>query len=271
MRHSRTFSPASFSARLGLCLALGCASVAPIVPVLPVDHATTVEQLAIHSDFQLPPQHRLLEDLRLERGEVYGKLNLPPSDEPIYVYLFENEGKYQSFLKRNFPNFPTRRAFFVESDTRLAVYAHWGDRVAEDLRHEVAHGYIHAVAPTVPLWLDEGLAEYFEAPRVQSGFNRPHVELLIAELHENTWRPDLFRLEQLSSAGEMKQRDYAEAWAWAHWLLETTPKRRDLLQGQILLIHQGVSTQPLSQVVRQAEPQAEHVLTQHIFEMSRSL
>jgi hypothetical protein len=67
------------------------------------------------------------------------------------------------------PNLPRRRAFFVETDTRLSVYAYWGDRVAEDLRHEVVHGYLHAVVPHLPLWLDEGLAEYFEVPRGLSG------------------------------------------------------------------------------------------------------
>ena len=47
----------------------------------------------------------------------------------------------------------------METDTRLTVYAYWGDRVAEDLRHEVTHGYLHTMVPHVPLWLDEGLAQ----------------------------------------------------------------------------------------------------------------
>ena len=78
----------------------------------------------------------------------------------------------RSFFRDRYPDFPKRRAFFVETDTQLAVYAQWGDRVAEDLRHEVAHGYLHAIVPSIPLWLDEGLAEYFEVPRGQNGLNR---------------------------------------------------------------------------------------------------
>ena len=38
------------------------------------------------------------------------------------------------------PGFPERRAIFVETDVELSVYAHWGEAIAEDLRHEVAHG-----------------------------------------------------------------------------------------------------------------------------------
>ena len=93
---------------------------------------------------------------------------------------------------------PTRRAFFVESDTRLAVYAHWSDRVGEDLRHEVAHGYLHSMVPGLPLWLDEGLAEYFEVPRGNNGLNRPHLELLSDMMQYNGWQPNLERLAALT-------------------------------------------------------------------------
>ena len=68
-------------------------------------------------------------------------------------------------MTRHFPGTPSRRAFFVESPTHLSVYAQWGDRVQEDLRHEVVHGYLHAVLRDIPLCLDEGIAEYFEVPR----------------------------------------------------------------------------------------------------------
>ena len=74
------------------------------------------------------------------------------SDEPVHLYLFENTARYDAFVAARFPNFPARRAFFVETDTTLSVYAAWQDRIAEDLRHETTHGYVHAVVPTVPLW-----------------------------------------------------------------------------------------------------------------------
>ncbi len=59
--------------------------------------------------------------------------------------------------RANIPSFPARRAFFVETDTRLAVYAYWGDRIAEDLRHEVAHGYLHACVPADSALAGRGL------------------------------------------------------------------------------------------------------------------
>ena len=47
------------------------------------------------------------------------------------------------------------------------------------------------------------------------------------------WQPDLKRLERLRSAVDMKQRDYAESWAWVHFLLETDPDSRQLLRDYL--------------------------------------
>ena len=213
---------------------------------LPDAYTTPVGQLVFHSDFALPADHRLVRELTLERDDVIGTLGLTPSNEPIDVYLFRDAERYQDFLKKNFPNVPSRRAFFLETDTRLAVYAHWNDRVAEDLRHEIAHGYMHASMPNIPLWLDEGLAEYFEVPRGQGGLNRPHVDLLSDMTTKDHWRPNLRRLEKLSDAAQMDQRDYAESWAWVYFFLNSPPERREILTAYVAQLQTRTAGQPLS-------------------------
>jgi hypothetical protein len=197
---------------------------------LPADHLLMLGQLVVHTDFPLAEDHRLLLELQSLRGDVLGELALPESQEPIQVYLFESTEELQRFARTRYPNFPERRAFFMESDTRLAVYAFWGDRVAEDLRHEVAHGYLHASVPRLPLWLDEGIAEFFEVARGEQGLNRPHVEELRAALAVGKWKPDLARLRALSDGSAMTQLDYAESWLWVHWLIRGTPQGKATLQ-----------------------------------------
>ncbi len=243
---------------------LGCSTVWRPRTTLPLRNATNRGQLVIHSNTELPEHHRLLDELVVQRGDVSQQLGLPTSDEPIHVYLFDSSDRFSAFMRLHYPDFPSRRAFFVESDTRLAVYAHWGDRVAEDLRHEVSHGYLHAVAPNIPLWIDEGLAEYFEVPRGSAGVNRPHVEALMKRLNGG-WRPDIARLESLVSAGEMQQLDYAESWGWAHWMLKTTPQRRDLLRNFLLDVRRGVAPcDPLSLRISRQEPRSIQAYVQHI-------
>jgi hypothetical protein len=218
----------------------------PLTMRLPDAHALRVGQLVFHSDFELPADHRLIRELTLERDDVYGTLGLQGSDEPIDVYLFRDAERYGEFLKRNFPSVPSRRAFFLETDTRLTVYAHWSDRVAEDLRHEVAHGYLHASIPQLPLWLDEGLAEYFEVPRGQGGLNRPHVDLLSDMAEQEHWRPNLPRLEKLTDAAQMDQRDYAESWAWVYFFLKSPPGRRQILTDYLAELRARGASEPLS-------------------------
>jgi hypothetical protein len=250
----------------GMLLA-GCARFMRPASALPTRNALVREQLVVHSDFSLPTHHRLIEELTSQRNDVAAKLALPTSDEPIHVYLFDTSERFTAFLDEHYPSFPARRAFFVEGDTRLAVYAHWGDRVAEDLRHEVAHGYLHSVLPNIPLWLDEGLAEYFEVSRGSQGLNLPHVMELNRLLMSGAWRPDLTRLETLTTINEMSQADYAESWAWVHWLLETTPERLQLARETMQALRSTGAAPPLSSRLKQQAPEPELLLIRHLQEL----
>ncbi len=243
--------PLSVTSLLAIALLaiFGCRTVRP-VPTLPDENRLVIEQLEIYTDFRLPKQHRLLAELTALRADLSADLSLPVSDEPIRVYLFETGDEFRRFMNRSYPTFPTRRAFFIETDTRLSVYAYWGDRIAEDLRHEVAHGYLHAVVPNLPLWLDEGLAEYFEVSRGHHGLNRPHLQELLYRYEQQTWSPELARLEKLESVADMQQVDYAEAWAWVHLMLHSTAGRRELMLDTLRSLRTQARTQPLSVSLR---------------------
>jgi hypothetical protein len=259
------------------CIALVCAASAgcttwrqPAGGVkLPEATSTVLDQLVVYSDSSLPHRHRLLEELNSQRNLVRTKLNLATSDERIYVYLFASADELKAFVRAKYPDFPDRRAFFVETDTRLQVYAYWGDRVAEDLRHEVAHGYLHSMVPHLPLWLDEGLAEYFEVPRGDRGLNQRHVDELLA-VQPKGWTPDLRRLEQLHAAGDMTQLDYAEAWLWVHFMLETTPDRMELLRGYLQALRSEESPEPISGRLRNLHLDYERKLIEHLAALSSS-
>ena len=246
------------------CVSLlpGCATVRTAV-TLPAESQLAREQLIIHSDFKLPKRHRLIEELLALRADVSRLLDIPVSDEPIHVYLFEDAATYQGYVGQHYPALRDRRAFFVETDTRLTVYAHWGDQVAEDLRHEVTHGYLHAVIPNMPLWIDEGLAEYFETPRGWDGLHVPHLRML-ESLAETGWQPSMARLEQNVQLQEMTQQDYAEAWLWLHFLLSTTRERRLLLQNHLAVQRDRAQAPPLSSALLSLEPEASTRLLEHL-------
>ena len=243
-----------------IALLSGCATFSKTAPALPTRHSVVREQLVIYSTIKLARHHRLFDELVARRGDITQKLDLPISDEPINVYLFDASDTYHAYMVSRHPQLPERRAFFVESDTDLTVYAYWGDRVAEDLRHEVTHAYLHAVVPNLPLWLDEGLAEYFEVPRGYRGLNSPHLQRLLDEYQAGRWKPDLARLEQFIHAEEMEQLDYAESWAWMHFLMETTPRRLALLQEHMGQFREKGRAEAFSTLLQQSEAGLETAL-----------
>jgi hypothetical protein len=231
-------------------------------------HPATVGQLVLHADFVLPPEHRMLTELVAERDVIRERLELPVSREPIHVYLFAEEAAYRQHVANRFPGFPERRAIFVETDVELSVYAHWGEAIAEDLRHEVAHGYLHASVPNIPLWLDEGLAEYFEVGRGRRGVNRMHVDYLNGQLAVGGWRPNLPRLEQLAVAANMTQLHYAEAWLWVHFLLESEVGKSSLVQHYLAELRGDGPAAPISDRVRERVEHAETALLEHLKSMT---
>ncbi|HUT12840.1 MAG TPA: DUF1570 domain-containing protein [Thermoguttaceae bacterium] len=255
--------PSSIALMLVLTVG-GCIAPSKVSRKLPENHSLVREQLVIHSDFPLAAQHRLLEDLTARRFDLARRLAMPLSDEPIHVYLFQDADRFYAFMGWHHPEFPRRRAFFVETDTRLVVYAYWGDRVSEDLRHEITHAYLHSVVPNVPLWLDEGLAEYFEVPRGRDGMHRAHCERLAARLRQGDWQPDLRRLEQFNSAFEMDQDDYAESWAWVHFLLGSDARYAELLQGYLGDLRRNGAAEPVSWRIGRTPNRVEEALVRHV-------
>ena len=245
-------------------LVAGCMHFGKPRLTLPGGHTVVRGQLVVHSDFPLAATHRLLEELTARRMDLSDRLAIPVSEEPIHVYLFDEADRFGGFVRLNYPEFPPRRAYFLETDTRLQVYAQWGDRVAEDLRHEVTHGYLHSVVPNLPLWLDEGLAEFFEVPRGHGGLNRVHLDWLAASVQLGEWRPNLGRLETLDRPFEMNQGDYAEAWAWVHFLLEAGPEHRRLLCAYLSDLRGQGAAEPLSVRLRRHLGDPERALVEHV-------
>jgi hypothetical protein len=224
-------------------------------------------QLVFHSDLRLPCDHWLLQELVALRSDIAERLALSVSHEPIDVRVFDSPTRFREYMETHYPLFPDRRAYFVKNDSRLTIYASWGDRVAEDLRHEVTHGYLHTMVPRIPLWIDEGLAEYFEVPRDQRGRNESHLATISAT-GPMDWMGELERLEQLDDPAEMNQVDYAAAWAWTHFLLETTDQRRDQLRDYLARIQTTGAALPLSHGLRAAEPAVNQHLDDHLRQLS---
>ncbi len=189
--------------------------------------------LLVHSNFRIPRRHRLLEEIVALREVLSQRLGIPPSDETIDVYLFDDVQAFRRIVRERFPELADRRALFLKSDTQLQIIGQWGDQLAEDLRHEATHAYLHSVIRHVPLWLDEGLAEFFEIEGSLDGFHERHIRWLVNQYQQRNWTPHLHRLELIHRPHDLSQTDYAEAWLWVHFLLHDSAETALVLRQSL--------------------------------------
>jgi hypothetical protein len=171
-----------------------------------------------HADFSLQGMEGLFAGLGELQGDLCQTLGIPPAQERIDVYLFGDESSYRRYLKTYFPQLPYRRALFAKLGGPGMVFAYRGKEFETGLRHESTHALLHAALPRVPLWLDEGLAEYFQEPRDKRAYDSRHLSM-------TRWSarfgidPSLEKLEKKTDLSQMTSTDYRHAWAWVHFML----------------------------------------------------
>jgi len=238
---------------------------------LPSKFSQRVSQFVFVSDFELKTDQPIFRELSDLREQVLKELQLPapPASALIHVYLFEDRERYEQFMLARYPSLPRRRAFFVaqprgmSSTDDLLVYTFWGDHIRQDLRHELTHALLHSVLKDVPLWLDEGLAEYFELPPETKGINRQHVLLL----NRDGLKPDLPRLEQFTQVEQMNPAEYREAWAWVHYILRGNPEARKALLTYVQQLRKTATPGPLLPQLKPAGPELNEALLNHLAQL----
>ncbi len=213
-------------------------------------------------EFSLDEWDGLLQELTQIERDLVAYLRVPPAQEPIEIYLFRSKKSYVRYLKRYLPNVPYRRALYVKTEGPGRVFTYRSRQLAIDLRHECTHALLHAALPMVPLWLDEGLAEYFEVPSAKRAFGNPHLESLRWNLRLGSV-PRLGKLENKGAVADMNWADYRYAWGWVHFMLHgPVPARQELIQflGDI---HRRSPPGTLSQRLQQRLPGVERRFAAH--------
>ena len=190
------------------------------------------------------PVVRQLQSLEFQVRETLG-LRVDPGENPVEVYILDDRKSFEHFLTFYYPDLPHRRAFFLANGNQRVVYTFFSDRLIEDVRHEATHALLHVAVGDIPLWLDEGLAEYFEGTADQRGLNAEHVGRLPGDLAAG-WKPDLARLESLRSVRQMAPRDYRESWAWVHYLLNDGRPQKAALLAYLSDLRNSSDAKPIS-------------------------
>lgn len=164
----------------------------------------------------------ILDELgELERAWVGRNGPLPKEIPPLRVMIYRSKGEFQPFqlISTNLGLFQSGAGL-----NWLMVYDA-GEGALRAARHEWVHLAQHHTSPALPLWLEEGLAEYWSTLEVSGGQARlgkpanDHIRLLnqarwltAGELLGVDRRSEFYRDERLAGIF------YAQSWAMVHML-----------------------------------------------------
>jgi len=227
-----------------------------------------VGPFVVRAEFGLGPYQGLLGELGQLQVDLVRYLGVPPARQWIELYLFDTKRTYAKYLEGHLPEVPYRPALFVKSRGVCRVYAYRDAKLAVNLRHECTHALLHAVQPMVPLWLDEGLAEYFELAPDERAFDNPYLKPL-------RWNarfrmvPRLEKLEQLATMEKMGAAEYRYAWAWVHFMLHGSKEAQTELVGYLADVRAQTPPGLLSERLARTLPSPYGQLLSHLKKWKR--
>jgi hypothetical protein len=227
-------------------------------------HRRQVGPFAIQSTFPLEDYDALFAELPRLQRELSQTLGIPPARQPINVFLFSDVEQFKAFKNQHFPKVPYRSALFIWNDASPGVYAYRKPDLDVDLRHECTHALLHSVLAGMPLWLDEGLAKYFEAPASKRQLEHPYFDDLRWKW---TLRLGMVRtmesLEERSDLAELDAGDYRYSWAWVHFMLHGPPPAQKALVEYLATCQRSTAAGKLSTRLAEAVPNSSQQLIQH--------
>lgn len=222
----------------------------------------TVGPLHVHADFTLADFPGLLADVQTLQGDLCQLLEVPPARDPIHLFLFDRKPTYLAYLREYFPRVPYRRALYVKERGPGMVLAFRSPEFDVDVRHETTHALLHAVLPDIPLWLDEGLAEYFEVGREGRADGHPYLPQLRWQVRVGEV-PRVEDLEGLVDVEALGRSEYRAAWGWVHFLLHGPGGLRGELVRYLTDLRSGVPSERLGVRLLRRMPDRDQQFAEH--------
>jgi len=215
-----------------------------------------------HANFSLKSREHLVAETSGLQRDLNEKLEIGQLRETVHLFLFSRKSTYQKYMRQFFPSVPYRRALFIKRRGPGMVFAHLNREFEIDVRHESTHAVLHACLSHVPLWLDEGLAEYFEVSPDERAFANPHLKTLRREVASGS-ASSIESLEAITGVEEMGHEQYRHAWSWAHFMLHGPAEAHDELVRFLADIQHDVPAGRLSIRLRRRIPDLDFRYAEH--------
>jgi hypothetical protein len=203
------------------------------------------DEYCFHADYDVAAKTEFFKEMKQLRADLSEKLGVRIQPEVVHIVLFREASNYREYLNQYFPDLPGRRAMYIKRRGPGMVFAYENKELDVDLRHETTHAILNASLAFLPLWLDEGIAEYFEVPPADRYDRNAYLRgirfrVLLGHV------PDITTLENVGDLGNMTPGHYRDAWSWVHFLLHESDQSRATLERFLEDIQSGFPPGPLS-------------------------
>jgi tetratricopeptide (TPR) repeat protein len=233
-----------------LLCALSVAAGAGAEPRWTVIHSESMTVMGDQSANTLRDVALELEQFRAILGRLSSN-GQPAPAAPTLVYVFGTRKAFEPFLPLHNGK-PAQVGGYFQRNVDTNTIALSTEGFADDAAvvfHEYSHLLVGTAVRSIPVWLNEGLAEYFSTFRLKSGGKGANIGLAIAR-HVQLLRQRFIPLSQLLAVdqsselyneGERRSIFYAESWALTHYLMTELPNGPALINQYASAIAGGAA------------------------------
>jgi hypothetical protein len=210
---------------------------------LQVTHAKRFQFVA---DYRFTQSKQVGAELESLAQQLWSELMIPDKRTPVRVYLFSTQNAFSVYVRKHIPSLTqadtNRTAMFLLRNDTPYIFAVATPELILNLRHEFVHVLLNTSHENLPIWLDEGLAEYYE---LKDG-EQQEFRKLLARQNRLFWRPGIGRLERLKTMSQMGLVEYAEGWSWVHLLMEGSKASRRVIPEYLSNLRKGALSPSIS-------------------------
>jgi Flp pilus assembly protein TadD len=170
------------------------------------------------------------------------------SPTPTYIFIFQDAPSFQPY-QRTYNGKPLDSGGYFLG-RQLANYVAINGNQHGDEKVIIYHEYLHYLMnnnfAALPLWMNEGLAEYYST--FQAAKDEARIGLPVPEhvfwLRQHTFIPFTTLFAVTEKSPEYNEADrrggfYAESWALVHYLISGNPERRRQASEYLRLVQAG--------------------------------
>ena len=197
----------------------------------PVEH--TAGQFCIHSTVPINLFENQLPYLTKLPTELKEVLQVFISKETVHIVVMESREALDAYVRSILPSAPSRRALYIRHRGPGLVLTYFHPGWIQDVRHECTHALFELSELTLPVWQDEGLAEYFETTGDNPIRHAAHLESTRSQLRYGQVA-DLQKLESMDSTTGLNAKEYRDAWSVVAFLLHSSSETRATFQEYLM-------------------------------------